>query len=88
MERFSYKGVCGICERTRIKVFKRRAGLGYRFIINTMLFKTVSYASKILKNKAVFNLKRYCMHCYVTLSNVFQLMCMYPLFTDKKAGQL
>ena len=24
-----------------------------------------------LKNKAVLNLKQYCMHCYVVLSNVF-----------------
>ena len=30
MERFSYKGECGVCERMRIKAFKRRAGLGYR----------------------------------------------------------
>ena len=26
MERFSYKGGCGICECARIKAFKRRAG--------------------------------------------------------------
>ena len=30
MERFSYKGGCGIRERTRIKMFKTRAELGYR----------------------------------------------------------
>ena len=30
MERFIYKGGCGIRERTRIKALKRRAGLGYR----------------------------------------------------------
>ena len=30
MERFSYKGGCGIRERMRIETFKRRAGLGYR----------------------------------------------------------
>ena len=29
-ERFSYKGGCAVCGRTRIKAFKRRAGLGYR----------------------------------------------------------
>ena len=29
MKRFSYKGGCGVCERTCIKAFKRRAGLGY-----------------------------------------------------------
>ena len=44
MERFSYKGGCGVCERMRIEAFKRRAGLGYkrlRVISNKMLFKTV-----------------------------------------------
>ena len=30
--------------------------------------------TKNLKNKTVFSLKQYCVHCYVTLSNVFQLM--------------
>ena len=30
MEHFSYKGGCGIYECTRIKTFKRKAGLGYR----------------------------------------------------------
>ena len=30
-----------------------------------------SYATKNLKNKAIFDLKQYCMHCFVTLSNVF-----------------
>ena len=29
-ERFSYKGGCGVRERTRIKEFKRGTGLGYR----------------------------------------------------------
>ena len=29
-ERFSYKGGCGVRERTRIEALKRRAGLGYR----------------------------------------------------------
>ena len=29
-----------------------------------------------LKNKAVISLKQYCMRCYVTLSNVFQIMHM------------
>ena len=28
-KRFSYKGGCGMCGRTRIEAFKRRAGLGY-----------------------------------------------------------
>ena len=30
MEHFSCKGGCGVCGHTHIKVFKRRAGLGYR----------------------------------------------------------
>ena len=34
-------------------------------IINTML---VICTTKNLKNKAIFNLKQYCMHCYVILS--------------------
>ena len=29
-ELFSYKGGCGVHERTHIETFKRRAGLGYR----------------------------------------------------------
>ena len=33
-----------------------------------MLFKTVNYITKKLKNKAVLNLKEYCMHYYVTLT--------------------
>ena len=32
-----------------------------------MLFETV-----ILRNKAVLNIKRYCMHCYVVLSDIFR----------------
>ena len=43
-------------------------------IIDTMLFKTVTYTAKNLKNKAIFNFKQYYIRCYVTLSNVFQLM--------------
>ena len=38
-----------------------------QLIINTML----GYTTKNLKNKAIFVLKQYCMHCYVTLSNIF-----------------
>ena len=36
---------------------------------NKMLFKTVIPLRK--KKKVVINIKLYCMHCYVTLSNVF-----------------
>ena len=38
-------------------------------IIKTMLFKAVIPLN--LKNKAILNLKHYCMCCYVTFSNVF-----------------
>ena len=30
MERLSYKGGCGVRERTHIEMFKRTAGLAYR----------------------------------------------------------
>ena len=42
-----------------------------RVISNKILFKTVVPCIKKLKNKAVLNLKQYCMRCYVTLNNVF-----------------
>ena len=74
MKRFSYKGGCGIREHTCIEASKRRPGLGckrLRVISNKMLFKIRSYTTKKLKNKAVLILKQYCMHCYVTFSNVF-----------------
>ena len=45
MEHFSYKSGCGIA---CIEAFTRRDGLGYN-----ILFKTVSYMTKNLKNKAV-----------------------------------
>ena len=38
-------------------------------ISNKMLFKTVLPLRN--KNKAILNLKQYCMRCYVTLNNVF-----------------
>ena len=38
-------------------------------VSNIMLFETVGYASKKLRNKAVFVSLKYCMHCYVVLSN-------------------
>ena len=71
MECLSYKGGHDVRERTHIEVCKRRAGLGYIdkqlwIIINTVLFKN-NYTTTNLKNKAVFKLKQYCMHCYVTL---------------------
>ena len=60
MECFSYKSGCGICECTRIEIFKEELGWAIDkqlwFIINT-LFKTCT--TKNLKNKAIFNLKQY-----------------------------
>ena len=59
MMSFSYKGRCGIRERTHIEAFKTRAGLGYTVhkwlyvISNTMLFKTATYTTKNLRNKAI-----------------------------------
>ena len=41
---------------------------------NTCYVIKNDYTTKNLKSKTVFNLKQYCMHCYVTLSNVFQLI--------------
>ena len=65
MEHFSYKGGCGIRECTHIETFKEELSWAIdkrlRLIINTMF----SYTTKNLKNKAVFNLKQYCMHCYM-----------------------
>ena len=34
------------------------------------------YTTKTTKNKTVINLKKYRIHCHVTLSNVLQLMLM------------
>ena len=39
-------------------------------ISDIMLFETVIYTTKKLKNKAVLKLKQYSMQCYVTLSSV------------------
>ena len=57
-------------------IFKRRAGWAadkWLWVISTiMLFKKLVLRSyKQLKYKAVLNLKQYCLHCYVALSNVF-----------------
>ena len=38
-----------------------------RAISTIILFKS----TKELKNKAILNLKQYCIHCYVTLSHIF-----------------
>ena len=45
MERFSYKGGCGLCECLRIEVFKEELAWAIdkrlRVVSNKMLFKTV-----------------------------------------------
>ena len=44
------------------------------WVISTiMLFKNSNSTKELnkLKNKAVLNLKQYCMHCYVALSYIF-----------------
>ena len=42
MEHFSYKGGCGVCERMRIEVFKRKAGGAIdELVSNKMIFKIV-----------------------------------------------
>ena len=69
MEHFSYKCGCSIHVLRLIKeelvwaIHKR-----FHFISNTMFLNC--YTTKEPKNKAVFSLKQYCMHCYVVISNV------------------
>ena len=50
-------GVCGVHELMCIKVFKRRAGLGYTLTYYYYNVMKNSYTTTNLKNKAVFNLK-------------------------------
>ena len=74
MERFSYKDGCGVREPMHIEAFKIRAALDYRQTALAYYYYDVilnSYTTKNLKNKAVFNLKQYCMHYYVALCNIF-----------------
>ena len=63
MEHFSFKGGCGICERTCIKALKEEwvwaIDKWLQLIINKILFKTV------MLHKVIFNLKQYCMCCYI-----------------------
>ena len=66
MERFSYKGECGVCEGMCIKAYKEELA----WAIHKWL-QVISYTTKKLNNKPVLNLKQYCMCCYLTLSNVF-----------------
>ena len=58
MVRFSYKNGCGVCECTLIEALKEELAwandewLWVIYIINKTVFKTVSYTTKKLKNKA------------------------------------
>ena len=75
-----YKGMVGvidvdICVSSHLKEEPALAVDKQLQVISTiMLFKS-SKSAKELKNKAVLNLKqycmRYCLRCYVALSNVF-----------------
>ena len=47
---------------TRIEAHKKELALATDKLL---------WVSKKLKNGAVLNLKQHCMHCYVTLNNVF-----------------
>ena len=75
--------LCGIREHMHIEMYERRAAwaLDQQLQVVIMQCYLNSYTTKNLKNK---DLKQYCMHYYVTLSNVFQLMYifedMYSLF--------
>ena len=51
-----------IHEHTLIKVFERIAGFSY---ISGYQYYNVSKQLYHLKNKAVINLKQYCMYCYL-----------------------
>ena len=63
-----------------IKVFKEELTLAtdkqFQAIINIMLLKTIIPTTKELKNKAILNLKQYCMHCCMALRNIFYLFCV------------
>ena len=65
MEQFSYKAVCGVCERTLTEVWIN----GFRLLVILMLFKTVIIiaTTKELKNNII------AMCCYVALGNIFKL---------------
>ena len=55
MQRFSFKGECGVCRSMHIEVFKGSCGFGYRngftlIVYNIVLFKTVIATTQELKN--------------------------------------
>ena len=60
-----------MCVHICIKVFERRAGLGYRqTALKCYSFKH-SYTTKKLKNKAILSSVQHCVHCFVVLSDLF-----------------
>ena len=77
----------------RISRHLKEQFLGYRFVNGFELLVIQcylnSYTTRKLENKAVLNLKKYCVHCYVTLVVLINgYEDVYPLFTAKKAGQI
>ena len=62
MERFSYKGGCGICKHRVSKSLKEELAWAIdkrlQVVSYKMLFKTVRYTTKKLNKKAVLNLKQ------------------------------
>ena len=45
--------------------------------LGLLVIYTVGYTTKKLTNKAILNLKQYCMHCYVALSDIRNLINAY-----------
>ena len=80
---FSYKGGCGIRESTSIEAFKRRAGLGYRYMTPGYYQYYLSYTTKNLKNKVILNLKHIvciAMWPLVVIRYVCALLCCKNLY--------
>ena len=50
----------------------------FHLIINKLVFKNI-YTTKNLKNKAIFNLKKYCTCCYVTYP-LLQSLASYKVY--------
>ena len=93
MDRFSYKvGVAYVNECVLRHLKKELAWVIDKWlqnISNKMLLKTV--VPLRIYRISRFKFKKYCMHCYVILSNVFLINAyedVYSLFTAMKAGQL
>ena len=73
MEHFSYKGVCGVCECTRIKALKRRASLGYRWTASGYVLINV-YKDNLstIRVRTCWPVTRYVCdcYCYIWISDV------------------